>query len=103
MIYVVLDSVDLQLERIRNRVREGGHDVPADKVAARRHRSFNELAWFVDRVDECLIFNNSTGQPELVAQKGRAGLFCWDDLPADMDAVLSAAGVKRTTKLADLD
>ncbi|MEA1084917.1 hypothetical protein SFC76_11660 [Sphingomonas sp. CD22] len=30
MIYVVLDTVDLQLSRIRNRVAEGGHDVPAD-------------------------------------------------------------------------
>ncbi|MGY4396182.1 putative ABC-type ATPase [Sphingomonas sp. UYAg733] len=31
MIYVVLDTLELQLSRIRNRVAEGGHDVPPDR------------------------------------------------------------------------
>ena len=33
LIYVIVDSLELQLERIRFRVQKGGHDVPADKVA----------------------------------------------------------------------
>lgn len=103
MIYVVLHSVELQLGRIANRVREGGHDVPPEKVVARRHRSLVELAWFAQQVDECLIFDNSTGQPELVGQKVRAGIFCWGELPVDLHAALREAGVKLTNDLADLD
>ncbi|RZM33676.1 MAG: hypothetical protein EOP67_21120 [Sphingomonas sp.] len=103
MIYVVLDTVDLQLSRIRNRVSEGGHDVPADKVAARRQRSFRELAWFAHHVDECLIFNNSTGEPALIAQKMARLMICWDDLPVDMYAPLDEGGVILTTDLSDLD
>ena len=103
MIYVVLDTPALQLARIRNRVAEGGHDVPEDKVVSRRTRSFEQLAWFAAHVDECLIFDNSTGEPELIAQKVKSGMFCWDELPADMYAPLDAGGIRLTTEMADLD
>jgi predicted ABC-type ATPase len=43
MIYVLLRSADLQTERVRRRVAEGGHDVPEDKIGARRVRSFEQL------------------------------------------------------------
>ena len=68
MIYVLLRTVDLQIERIRIRVSEGGHDVPDDKIRARRTRSLAQLAWFMDRVDQLVIFDNSTG-PDLLATK----------------------------------
>lgn len=103
MIYVVLASADLQLARIRNRVAEGGHDVPADKVVDRRVRSFEQLAWFAQHVDDCLIFDNSTGEPELIAQKVRSGMLCWDELPADLYEPLDKGGIRLTTDLADLD
>ncbi|HEX7742824.1 MAG TPA: AAA family ATPase, partial [Sphingobium sp.] len=32
MLYVVLDSAELQIERVRLRVSEGGHNVPAEKI-----------------------------------------------------------------------
>ncbi|WP_271300758.1 AAA family ATPase [Sphingomonas sp. CV7422] len=103
MIYVVLDNADLQLARIRGRVAEGGHDVPADKVVAPRQRSFSELAWFAQQVDECLVFNNSTGEPELIAQKEGGALICWERLPADMTAALVEGGLRLVTDLTDLD
>ncbi|MES2058164.1 MAG: hypothetical protein V4564_19670 [Pseudomonadota bacterium] len=91
MIYVVLDSGDLQLRRIRNRVADGGHDVPADKVASRRIRSFEQLAWFINRVDECLIFDNSTGQPALVAALAPRGqMTVFEKLPPDLERALRA-------------
>lgn len=103
MLYVVLGSAELQLERICHRVREGGHDVPADKVLVRRARSFEQLAWFAREVDQCLVFDNSSGEPELIAQRVKAGLFCWRELPDDMYASLAAAGLKLTQDIADLD
>lgn len=69
MLYVVLDSAKLQLERIGIRVAEGGHDVPAQKVIDRRKRSFEQLAMFAKHLDRLVIFNNSTGEPQLVAYK----------------------------------
>lgn len=90
MIYILLASLKLQIERIAQRVRDGGHDVPADKVAARRTRSFEQLLWFARHVDKCWVFDNSTGEPQLAAVKGAPGaLLQLRSLPMDLKALLS--------------
>lgn len=94
MIYVVLNSLELQLRRIRQRVADGGHDVPADKVAERRQRSFEQLAWFARHVDECLIFNNSTGEPELIGGLKKGYLVQVRDFPSDLRSTLNAGGIE---------
>ena len=72
---------------------QGGHDVPVDKVIDRRRRSFTELAWFVQCVDQCTIFDNSVGDPQLIATKSGDKLVQLADLPPDLDATLRAEGV----------
>lgn len=69
LIYVYVDTLERQLERIRLRVAKGGHDVPADKVAARRIRSFREFSWFFWKADRAWVFDNSGAEPRLVAWK----------------------------------
>ena len=90
---VLLDSVDLQLARIRRRVGEGGHGVPAEKVAARRLRSFQQFAWFAAHVDRCFIFNNSFGDPNLAGVMSPGGLVRVGRLPRDFLDVLDAEGL----------
>jgi predicted ABC-type ATPase len=96
MIYVVLRSAELQLERIVGRVRDGGHDVPEEKVRSRRLRSFEQLAWFCGRVDRCYVYDNSTGEPQLLAEFADGGMLFWQTPPEDLAAVLRAAKVKIT-------
>jgi len=94
MLYVVLDSVELQLERIRIRVREGGHDVPMQKVIDRRRRSFEQLAMFCKHLDRLAIFNNSTGEPSLSAYKRvKKPLHVVEALPPDLMAALTEGQV----------
>lgn len=93
IIYIVLKSVDLQRERVGIRVSEGGHDVPSEKIASRRARSFEQLAWFIGQADACYIYDNSTGEPQLVATKIGSGVVEWDRLPHDLRSVLIEAGV----------
>lgn len=93
MIYVVLRTADLQLDRVRARVAEGGHDVPADKVVARRARSFKQLAWFMREVDQCLLFDNSTGEPSLIGELLERGVpYFHGKLPDDLKRILAKAG-----------
>lgn len=68
-IYVYVDTIERQLQRIRLRVAKGGHDVPADKVAARRIRSFLEFPWFFRRANQAWIIDNSGADPKIVARK----------------------------------
>lgn len=87
LIYVYVDTLERQLERIRLRVAKGGHDVPADKVAARRARSFAEFPWFFWEADQALVFDNSGSELTLVAWKEQIGLA---ELSADLIPELRA-------------
>lgn len=69
LIYVVLNAVELNLERIRLRVAKGGHDVPAEKVRARRARSLAQFPWFLDQADRAWVFDNSGAKPRLIGTK----------------------------------
>ena len=72
LIYVIVDSVDTQLARIKLRVAKGGHDVAPEKVAARRARSTEQLRWFFWAVDEAWVYDNSGSEPDLIARRGEA-------------------------------
>jgi predicted ABC-type ATPase len=96
MLYVVLRSANLQLQRVGIRVSEGGHDVPHDKIIDRRRRSFEQLAWFYRHVDQCFIYDNSTGEPQLIAQKAGQKLWRWSKLPQDMTDILLKHGADLT-------
>lgn len=90
-IYVYVDTLERQLERIRVRVAKGGHDVPAEKVAARRARSLQEFSWFFWKADRAWVFDNSGAEPNLVAWKDQV------DLATHSEALLPAlsAGVEQ--------
>jgi predicted ABC-type ATPase len=93
MIYVVLRSAELQLERIRRRVSDGGHNVPEDKVRSRRSRSFDELCWFANVVDRLYVYDNSSGPPDLVAAKEFGEIFVSGRLPEDLRLAMQHAKV----------
>lgn len=73
LIYVIVESVELQLERIRYRVEKGGHDVPPDKVRERRAKSLEQFGWFYWMSDLAWVFDNSAAEPELLIQKHAGG------------------------------
>jgi predicted ABC-type ATPase len=99
MIYVLLRSAELQVERVRRRVAEGGHDVPEERIRARRARSFEQLAWFLRNVDQCFVFDNSTGGPEQLIDMAAPGdLLFLRPLPDDLQAILEANGFEPTPR-----
>ena len=69
LLYVYLESADLNVERVRLRVAKGGHAVAEDKIRERRQRSFKQLPWFLDQADFAAVFDNSAAIPKLVAKK----------------------------------
>lgn len=92
LVYVVLRNAELQIERIRTRVAKGGHDVPDDKVIARRQRSFEQLQWFLDHSDRADIFDNSGATPRRIGEKLDDGTIVIDpSAPRDLIAALQAA------------
>ena len=94
MLFVMLQSLELQLARIKERVARGGHDVPADKVAARRARSFEQFCWFAMHADLTFVFDNSAATPKLAAVWDGRSLDVRESLPADFLSTLKQSGVQ---------
>lgn len=91
LIYVFLESADLNVERVATRVRKGGHAVPEDKIRDRRIRSFGQFGWFFDAADTADVYDNSGATPQLVLTKRADEVMVYDDLPDEMLASLEAA------------
>lgn len=72
LLYFWLNSVDLAKERVKIRVQEGGHNIPVDVIARRYNNGIKNLFdIYLHLVDECMIFDNSDGMPELLAEKNK--------------------------------
>jgi predicted ABC-type ATPase len=69
LLYVCLNSPELNVERVRLRVAKGGHAVPENKVVERYKRSFSQLPWFLRNADFAVIFDNSGASPTVVGRK----------------------------------
>jgi predicted ABC-type ATPase len=62
-----LPNPDLAIARVRQRVREGGHNVPDDVVRRRFQRSLlNMEEVYKAIVDEWAIYDNSSKTPILI-------------------------------------
>lgn len=73
-VYVTVRAAGLNVARVADRVAEGGHDVPTDRVLARRIRSHAAFPWFAARAHRGLLIDNTGGAvgPILVADKTEA-------------------------------
>jgi predicted ABC-type ATPase len=69
LIYILLSSPELSVERVKLRVGKGGHHVPTTKIRQRRERSLQQLPWFLKNADLAWIFDNSGAKPAQIAQK----------------------------------
>lgn len=61
MYYVGLNSAEDSLERIANRVRKGGHDIPAEDVRRRYDGRVDALAAVIPYCDDAVFFDNDNG------------------------------------------
>lgn len=67
LIYFWLDSVELAEQRVKNRVEEGGHNIPKEVIKRRYHRGIENLFnLYHGLCDVVLIYDNSTNYPDLV-------------------------------------
>ena len=71
LLFFWLQTVELAKERVKTRVLEGGHNIPVDVIERRYLRGINNLFdIYLDIVDAVLIFDNSSGNHQLIAQTG---------------------------------
>ncbi len=68
LFYLFLETQDENIYRVKNRVLNGGHNVPVDDVIRRYYRS-RKLFWhtYKDLVDNWVLFFNGDDNFELIA------------------------------------
>lgn len=69
LIYVLLGSVEINISRVQDRFKSGGHDVPKNKIIQRRAKSLKQLPWFLREADHASIYDNSGAKPKLIVEK----------------------------------
>ncbi|HNQ51069.1 MAG TPA: zeta toxin family protein [Candidatus Omnitrophota bacterium] len=68
--FLWIPSPALGIQRIKDRVREGGHDVPSEDVRRRFFRGFvNFLNLYEPIFDSWMMFDNSKEKPRLIAKR----------------------------------
>ena len=67
--YLWLPSIRLSRQRVRQRVRKGGHDVPEDVLKRRFLPSLkNFFSLYLPLADEAVLFSAATNPPKLIAR-----------------------------------
>ena len=75
MLFFWLQNVDLAKERVKIRVEEGGHNINPEIIHRRYYKGINNLFdIYLPIIDGALIFDNSAGKHELLAEKKIDGL-----------------------------
>ena len=70
MLFFWLQNVELAKERVKIRVTEGGHDIETNVIERRYKNGIKNLFnIYLPITDGALIFDNSLGKHELLAEK----------------------------------
>lgn len=74
LVYITTKGPEINVARVEQRVRLGGHDVPEDKIRERWHRSMDNLPWFAARADRLVVADNSGDRLQVVALRHLGGI-----------------------------
>lgn len=61
LFYIAVNSLGESLSRIENRVKKGGHNIPARDVKRRYEKRFEDLARILPYCDEVKFYDNENG------------------------------------------
>ena len=71
--FLWISSSQLAIARVRDRVAQGGHNVPIKDIKRRFERSVNKFfKEYRLLADKWILFNNSEAKPEIIAKKQNA-------------------------------
>lgn len=66
--FVATEAPEINISRVQIRVREGGHNVPINKITSRYYRSLDNLVPAIRATNRAFIFDNSGAEATLIAE-----------------------------------
>lgn len=75
LVFFWLSSIELAKARVAKRVKEGGHNIPADVIERRYGKGLANLPAFLDIVDNWIVCDNTFGKSRQIADGNKLGVF----------------------------
>ncbi len=80
LIFFWLQNPELAIERVKDRVKNGGHHIPDNIVLRRYPRSItNFLKLYLPLANEWILFNNSLSSPSKIAERNKIEEIIFDE------------------------
>lgn len=77
-IFVLTNSPYINIQRVKSRVKAGGHDVPEEKIISRYDRSLRNLSQLVRIADHIRVIDNSGDEPHMICEISNQQLVIWE-------------------------
>lgn len=91
LVYICVGNPEKNIQRVRQRFAQGGHDVPDEDIRRRYERSLENLPAALRLANDAWLYDNSGDEPRLVLET-REGIVVWraEDEPAWVARALEA-------------
>lgn len=94
VVFVGTSSVEINVERVKARVKKGGHDVAEQDQRRRYPRTLANMKHLLPQADLAVVLDNSTSQGHTLVAFGHAGYMHWVEPLPDWAAGLRSISVK---------
>ena len=85
--FVVVDSVEIAVARVSDRVKKGGHSIPEDTIRRRYVRSVQMFKTDYSIIaDRWWVFDNTKSESKIIASKSNGDSFTTSDYGRIFDA-----------------
>ena len=94
-VFVLTNQPSINVERVKSRVKAGGHDVPEEKILRRYQKSLQNLSQLVRIADHTRIIDNSNDKPHLICEVLNQQVTIWETTRWSKEAILRLLVDKR--------
>ena len=87
-VFVLTNNPYINVERVKSRVKAGGHDVPEEKIISRYEESLRNLSRLIRIADHTRVIDNSGDKPHLICEVLNQQLVIWETAGWSKKAIL---------------
>jgi predicted ABC-type ATPase len=90
LVYVGTGDVEINLERVRNRVARGGHDIPENDVRRRYTRSLARAQLVASVADYAIVLDNSGTEMVPIIERSGDAVKVYREIPSWAQSIADA-------------
>lgn len=87
-VFVLTNNPSINVCRVKSRVKDGGYDVPVEKIFSRYEKSLRHLSRLVRIADHTRVIDNSGDEPHLICEVLNQQLVIWETAEWSKKAIL---------------